>query len=392
MPRPCLVNHAIPDMACPICKRLADPSPAWDYLRRDCGPDIVMPPARDAKIGDGRGTPPPLRRREVDPVMMAPPCIYRGAPTGEMTTCGTCRGGTQLKTFACSKFGSCTIDRQSNWGHIRMCKDCPDREAPESSHPLLPAPVAPKPPPTRSVLVPQPPPLTGIAPKHDRAVVTVAVGTEAESLLAITGPYMRAYAARLNADFVVLDWPGHPDWPMSAKFAIPTTLSLYERIAYVDADVLLRPGCLSLFDACHPDEMGVVDELPWHRAQPKFGREAGYLKFRRDMGFKDVPHLPWMANMGIFVAPASHKHLLLPPVRPITTTHCSEQDHSNAMLLDSGLPLRLMDRRLNHQNWTDWGFKAAPPEAVLHFSGAGAERAKRLVSIRQWAANHPLPG
>src|SRR5262249_24540083 len=122
----------------------------------------------------------------------------------------------------------------------------------------------------------------------------------------------------------------------------------------------LRPGCVDLFEMCGPTEMGVCDELANQRMNRQFGREKGYQEFRRRMGFMSVPHLPWMFNAGVMVVPRSHAGLLLPPVSPIVPHHCAEQDHTNARLLDSGLPYRLMDRRANWQNWTDHGFQAAP--------------------------------
>jgi hypothetical protein len=207
---------------------------------------------------------------------------------------------------------------------------------------------------------------------------------------------MEAYARRLGADFVVLDWPGPDGWPMGAKFQIPRALDHYERIIYADADVLFRPGCLDLFALCAPNEMGVVDELPHHRQQPKFGLEASYQTFRRQMGFRDVAALPWYFNAGVMVVPRSHQKLLLPPEAPLAVApkgvgrHCAEQHYVNARLLDSGMPYRLMDRRGNWQTWTDWNFDTAPPDAVLHWSGDGHDRQKRVRSIQATAAKHPV--
>jgi len=238
-----------------------------------------------------------------------------------------------------------------------------------------------------TVIVPPPPPLN-LTPSNKIAVVTVGAGEEAGELLRVTETYMRAYAARHGADFVRLTWPGHPSWPMSCKFAVARALDYYERIAYVDADVLLRPGCVNLFEACAPDEFGACDELPWHRLYHKFGRERGYQEFRAKMGFPKVAHLPWMVNCGVMVVPRSHRELLMPPATPIPIHHCAEQDHTNARLLASGLPLRLIDRRCNWQNWTDHDFLAAPKDAILHWSGASRRRARAQEIL---ALAPPLP-
>lgn len=234
--------------------------------------------------------------------------------------------------------------------------------------------------------VPQPPPLD-ITRTSDIALVTVGAGGHAEQMLAITEPYMREYAARVAADFVKLDWPGHPAWPMSAKFGIARALDHYHCIAYVDADVLLRPGCVNLFAQCKPWEMGIVDALPFHRQNPRSTAEAEHQEFRRAMGFPAVD-LPWYLNAGVMVVPKSHRELLLPPTTPMPNGFCSEQDHTNCRLLDSGMPYKLLDRRCNWQWWTDPDFVKAPPDAVLHFCGL---RQGRLKELAKWAAKWPIP-
>jgi hypothetical protein len=232
--------------------------------------------------------------------------------------------------------------------------------------------------------VPQPPDLN-LSRTSDIALVTVGVGHEAESMLAITEPYMREYAKRVCADFVKLDWPGHPIWPMSAKFGIASALDHYHCIVYVDADVLLRPGCVNLFAQCKPWEMGVVDELAFHRQMPRFKIEDEHQEFRRRMGLP-VVNLPWYFNAGVMFVPKSHRELLLPPKIPILKGFCSEQNHTNYRLLSSGMPYKLMDRRCNWMWWT--GLDDAPPDAVLHFAGL---RTGRLKEMAKWAAKHPIP-
>lgn len=247
------------------------------------------------------------------------------------------------------------------------------------------------------VVVPDPPPLTRLQPKSRLAVVTFVSGKWAGELLMSSGPLMAEYAKRVGADFVVLTWPGHPDWPMSGKFQIPRVLDHYERIAYVDADVLLRPGCVNLFDMCEPDEFGACDELPFHRRQPQFGLEDNYLDYRRRLGFEDI-EVPWYFNAGVMVVARQHQNILMPPDGPIPTGHCSEQHNTNARLLAAAragmVKFRDMDRRANWQNWTDPGFKDAPADAVLHWSGAGGgrnDRAKDMARVARPFLPAPAP-
>jgi hypothetical protein len=225
------------------------------------------------------------------------------------------------------------------------------------------------------------PPVPDVKRVNRVAVVTVAVGEESKRCLAVSYPLMRTFADAVGADLHVSEWPGVAEWPMSCKFGIAGFAALYERILYVDADVILRPGCVNPLELCPAGRMGVVDELQHHRQQPKFGRERAYQQFRREMGFRSVPSLPWMFNAGVMVVPNTHAELLLPPAGPMPKGHCAEQDHTNARLLDSALPYVLMDRRCNWQNWTDWEWRAAPADAVLHWSGAGEGRRNRAAEM-----------
>lgn len=217
---------------------------------------------------------------------------------------------------------------------------------------------------------------------NSKALVTVNVGKTGNGPFAISEPLMRRYAERVGADFLVLDWPGHPDWPMSCKFAIPRALDYYDRIAYVDADVVLRDGCVNLFDMCAEDEFGALDELDLHRERPWLGVEAGYRKLRSEMGFEQRKDIPWYFNLGVMVVPWKFRHFIDAPYQPILVHQLSEQNHSNARLLDGNAKIRMLDKRCNWMHWIR-GFDEAPDDAILHFAGMSGEA--RLSAMRQFA-------
>lgn len=307
-------------------------------------------------------------------------CVHLGPWTGRTTKCiEGCGRGTKLKLMSCEVYGVCTVSPRGE-DTSGCCKDRAGNVC-KSFREKLPA---------RSVIVPQPPMLELSCPHRSAAVVTVAAGKIGRDLLEASGRHQMAYADRLGADWLVLDWPGHPSWPMSAKFMIARALDHYERIIYLDADTLCRPGCVDLLAMCAPDEIGVCDEMPYHKLISQFGRERKYKAFRKAMGFPNVP-IPWMFNAGVMVLPRSARDLLLPPTGPIPVDHCAEQDWLNAQFLASGHKYRLMDRRANWQKWTSNGFEDAPPEAILHWSGSEKDTTHRVKQIRRYAELYPLP-
>ena len=46
------------------------------------------------------------------PVNPLRPCLHRGEPTGELESCGSCKGRVSLKVFHCAALGTCTIARK----------------------------------------------------------------------------------------------------------------------------------------------------------------------------------------------------------------------------------------------------------------------------------------
>lgn len=214
------------------------------------------------------------------------------------------------------------------------------------------------------VIVPQPPALD-LLPTRPRALVTVVVGEQFREVFRLTGPYMREYADRVDADLVVLDWPGVPDWPLSAKFAVARTLDTYDRIAYVDADVLLRPTAVDLFDQCGPEEFGAYDELPDKPPADGADHLSKLALVRSDLGRHPVADHRYV-NSGVFVCPQRYGPLLLPPAVPLTVHHGAEECFTNVQLADHGAEVRPLDRRANWMWWYD-RFAQAPPDAVLHW-------------------------
>lgn len=250
-----------------------------------------------------------------------------------------------------------------------MCRRCAALRVEEPYEPVR----------AERLTVPQPPPLDW-RPASRRAVVTIAVGEEAEACLAAGGRHMRAYAGRLGADFHVLRWPGHPRWPMSAKFALGR-VDMYECVAYLDADTLCRRGCVDLFELAGDSDWAAVDDFMAHRAV----RSPAPRHLQELYGLRSGLYF----NCGVQVFSRRAAPLLLPPEGPIPAFHCGEELFVNAAVQRSGLRLRCLDRRANWQNWWDEGFVLAPDDAVLHWSGAGSVRAHRADHIARAAEIYP---
>src|SRR4051794_4345291 len=56
-----------------------------------------------------------------------PPCMHRGAATGETRVCQSCAGRVEVKLFACALHGACSLIRAVD--DAACCVRCPDRRA-----------------------------------------------------------------------------------------------------------------------------------------------------------------------------------------------------------------------------------------------------------------------
>lgn len=352
-PRPCKDKHPTPaDFVgeCHFC-RLATTNPAY---RSWAEPAAVKPPA----------------------------CPHRGEPTGERHECATCGNGrVSIPVLACAKHGKCTFARKVDG--VACCEGCEDDPTRAKGYaPSYTPPARATDPFAAPVAIPTPPAFARRTNSR-RAVVTVVAGEKGRAMWSITGPHMRAYAARLGAELVVSEWAGNPAWPMGGKFAIGTVAAAFDECIYADADVLFRPTTLDLF-ALRRDPAAVLafNDLP-HVLEKWTGLPEEYQRVRESQQMPRAP-LPHYQNTGLVVMSRHHAPAIAPPAFPIPALHCAEQHLWVARLYESGCPVEWMTNDQHHQWWIEGTMRDAPPWAALHFSGM-QDDARRLDEMRHIA-------
>ena len=80
------------------------------------------------------------------------------------------------------------------------------------------------------------------------AVITIAIGEHYQQLSTLTHPTIRRYADRIGADFIAItEQKISETTPHWEKFQLLDYLNTYDRILYVDTDVLIRKNCPNIF-------------------------------------------------------------------------------------------------------------------------------------------------
>jgi len=93
------------------------------------------------------------------------------------------------------------------------------------------------------------------------AVVTISVGDDYKRMASYTHPTIKNYAQRIGADFVCIDKVKLSStsicWEKCQLFEL---LNKYERIIYLDTDIIVRDDCPNLFQIVPPLELGMFNE------------------------------------------------------------------------------------------------------------------------------------
>jgi lipopolysaccharide biosynthesis glycosyltransferase len=118
------------------------------------------------------------------------------------------------------------------------------------------------------------------------AIVTLSIG-DSYRLPDVTHPMMRAYADKIGADFVVINTPKlNLSSVHYEKYQIYELLDTYQRIIYLDTDILVNPDCLNLFKIVPEKNFGcflISNHTYYHDGEIKIiQKELGDLGWKRE--------------------------------------------------------------------------------------------------------------
>jgi hypothetical protein len=94
-----------------------------------------------------------------------------------------------------------------------------------------------------------------------KAIAVTAVNQYRPDICALTFPNLRTYAARQDADFIVMTERKFPEWhPAYEKLQVFDVAAHYDYTLLIDADIALHPRLPSLFDSLNPRSAGCWQE------------------------------------------------------------------------------------------------------------------------------------
>lgn len=173
-------------------------------------------------------------------------------------------------------------------------------------------------------------------------VLTIAVGEVYKQMGEYTHPTIEKYAERIGADFMVLDESNStsPHWE---KFQIFHLLNQYERILYLDTDLIVRDDCPNLFEVVPVNFLGLFNEALFTD-----GRSISMYEVCRDY---ETTLPDWNGayyNTGVMVISRSHKYLFKKPDKEVFNFY--EQGYLNLKI--SQMEINVFDLPYNYNRMT----------------------------------------
>lgn len=235
------------------------------------------------------------------------------------------------------------------------------------------------------------------------AIVTMTIGDEAESIGHYSLPTMRAYAKRCNADFILLEQSslGREFNAFYEKCQVAKLLEHYERVLYLDADILVLPDSPDVFAMVPADRFGAVSVDSVFRHLERSKRLT-----QQVLGTIDW-NQPYF-NAGVMLVSRAQQALVAVESEIIDRWHRGvlalgegsfhDQDLYNYRLNALGLPLFDMGRAFNFTRaWGDFHQRFA--QSFVHYAGLkgvrnslmrrdagviGSDRLRRLYAANPW--------
>lgn len=157
--------------------------------------------------------------------------------------------------------------------------------------------------------------------RSSKLVITIAIGKEHQRLLRLTGPLMQRYARLCGADFTVLAEETQGWWGLE-KFRVKSFAQVYDRVLFVDADVIIRDGSPSLFELVPPRHIAMHDDWPLQPDPSWVERDRAEL-----FASQGVPqwHSEILLNTGVVMCERMHANIWTGMTQPFPGRHTDEQ-------------------------------------------------------------------
>lgn len=202
-----------------------------------------------------------------------------------------------------------------------------------------------------------------------KAIVTIAGGEYFLRMAALTHPTFQAYARRIGVDFLVWSDLSGYQIPEYKKLEIGKLLDEYDRVLYLDTDVIVRDDTPDIFEIVPDDHLGMLEESRY------YDRRTSVLRFMEHVGFDSTKWNGKYYNAGIFVCSKVHRDVFVRP--PVEWDHFRDQTWFNTLIADRGVKVFSLPYRFNRVLGLDRVYGEDRLDAYfLHYAGISIVRSR----------------
>lgn len=180
--------------------------------------------------------------------------------------------------------------------------------------------------------------------KDKRAILTIAAGQKYSEVWKRVEPFFKAYADKCDAELIVLTDGDRVPSPHWLKFSIYELLHKeFDRVAFIDADILIRPDTPNLFELVPEDGFGIFNE-GYYTPRSVCIHEV------KKVYNVDLPN--WNGkdyfNTGVMVVSKRHRHIfkIQGDVKHLRNAF-GEQTYLNMRIMQSGVRIHHLDFNFN---------------------------------------------
>jgi len=181
-------------------------------------------------------------------------------------------------------------------------------------------------------------------------IVTIVNGAKYEAIWKRSEQFFVHYADKCGADLLVLrNLPNLPS-PHWAKFSIHELLKKqYDRIAFIDADILIRPDAPSLFDLVPEDQFGIFNE-------GTYAPRAMCIHEVRKVFNVELPKWDGKTyyNTGVMVVSRAHRYIfsITEEIKPLRNSF-GEQTYLNMKIIANDVKVFSLPFKFNRMSLMD---------------------------------------
>jgi len=157
-----------------------------------------------------------------------------------------------------------------------------------------------------------------------KAVITIALGDFYTKMAEFTHPIIKAYADKIGADFIVIDKNDEFKIPHYTKLNLNKYLRDYDRVLYIDTDILIREDAPDIFAEVPEDEIGIFEEGQFME------RQQSMLQFLIENKVDPKIWNKKYYNTGVMVLSKQHANIFIKPLTE-EVNHFAEQSYINLL-------------------------------------------------------------